>query len=71
LFFFYEGYGDTYPITFLGKFVGGTCSIVGIIFLGLPVYFLVTNFLMLRETMNSIESVAEQKHDVDNLKGKN
>eukprot|EP00927_Polykrikos_kofoidii_P030417 TRINITY_DN26159_c0_g1_i2.p1 TRINITY_DN26159_c0_g1~~TRINITY_DN26159_c0_g1_i2.p1 ORF type:complete len:896 (+),score=97.92 TRINITY_DN26159_c0_g1_i2:50-2737(+) len=38
------GYGDYYPTTTLGKFIGVACFYVGIIFLALPISVLGTNY---------------------------
>lgn len=51
------GYGDTYPKTTFGKIMGSACSVAGIIFLGLPVYCLVSNFLLLWETIRNIDEL--------------
>ena len=48
------GYGDIYPMTAWGKVMGAACSLVGIIFLGLPVYCLVNNFLTFWDAMKEM-----------------
>lgn len=50
------GYGDVYPITLLGKIVGGVIAIIGIAFFSLPTGILASGFN---------EVLEEQK---DNLK---
>ena len=54
------GYGDIYPITPFGKFLGGGLSVLGTILLGLPVYCLVSNFTELWE---SIKEVTNDERD--------
>ena len=49
------GYGDVYPKTAWGKVMGAACSLVGIIFLGLPVYCLVNNFLTFWDAMKQMQ----------------
>lgn len=50
------GYGDAYPFTLPGKILGCFCSMLGIIFLGVPVYCFVTNFLILWESIKANET---------------
>ena len=38
------GYGDVYPVTKLGKFIGGLCAIFGIIIVALPVSVIGSSF---------------------------
>eukprot|EP00794_Sanderia_malayensis_P006411 gene6411-7142_t len=45
------GYGDTYPVTTIGKALGGLFSMFGTILLGLPIFCLVSNFLELWDSI--------------------
>ncbi|XP_062513117.1 potassium voltage-gated channel subfamily A member 7-like [Corticium candelabrum] len=43
------GYGDKYPVTVVGKFIGSCCAIVGVLFVALPIPVIVQNFTTLYE----------------------
>jgi hypothetical protein len=38
------GYGDTYPVTWLGKIIGGLTMLMGILVLAFPISLLGANF---------------------------
>jgi len=65
------GYGDIYPVTDLGKLLGGICSVMGIIILGVPVYCLVSRFILLWEAIKTDEPdilASKLKNSVRRLK---
>ena len=45
------GYGDSYPVTNLGRALGAMFSIIGTILIGLPIFCLVSNFLELWDSI--------------------
>ena len=45
------GYGDSYPVTTLGRALGAFFSVVGTILLGIPIFCLVSNFLELWDSI--------------------
>ena len=49
------GLGDALTITFPGKLVAVTCMFVGTVFMGLPIYCLVNNFLVFWNAMQHMD----------------
>ena len=45
------GYGDSYPVTTLGRALGAFFSVMGTILIGLPIFCLVSNFLELWDSI--------------------
>ena len=57
------GYGDSYPVTTLGKALGAFFSVFGTILIGLPIFCLVSNFLELWDSIReqTVENNAESQ----------
>ncbi len=58
------GYGDTYPITPLGKVIGGFFSMFGIILLGLPIFCLVSRFIELWDSIKEMSNEEQEKAEL-------
>ncbi len=63
------GYGDVHPETGGGYFVGSLCALCGIIFIGLPIPIIATNFQVFYEYANLTEKM-QAKEKLERESGK-
>lgn len=66
------GYGDRYPITVVGRFIGAACAVVGVLFMAMPIPVIVQNFTALynleRELAARKASRQREKHKLGRMK---
>jgi voltage-gated potassium channel len=61
------GYGDIYPITPLGKFLGSVITFTGLLALALPSAILASAFIEEQSKKNQLQSVQEINRDITRL----
>eukprot|EP00112_Aurelia_sp_Birch-Aquarium-sp1_P010197 Seg2189.8 transcript_id=Seg2189.8/GoldUCD/mRNA.D3Y31 product="Potassium voltage-gated channel protein Shaker" protein_id=Seg2189.8/GoldUCD/D3Y31 len=57
------GYGDSVPVTYLGKFIGSLCATCGLIVLALPLPIIVSSFMYFYNMEKENQKLEEQEKD--------